>query len=221
MSPEQIKRVKQFIKENQELLNNRDFAALYTELDHIDETTLDSTRELLTPLFTDIMLKIKENPLSNMAYIPECFALDLDIKSFNIPSNIEYIKPSAFENCLYLKNVKFLGNKLKKIGAYCFKNCTDLEEITLPNNVKVIDSWAFEGCGSLKYIKLGSNLRDFSTDIFKSCPVLQEVYIDITLDKLNKIFLADEDYPSINLIKCKDGLAKLSPDYESWELVEE
>ena len=220
MSPEQIKRVKQFIKENQELLNNRDFAALYAELYHIDETALDSTWGLLTPLFTDIMLKIKENPLSNMTYIPECFALDLDIKSFNIPSNIEYIKPSAFENCNELKQVKFLGNKLKKIGKNCFRNCSDLEEIKLPDSVEIIDSWVFERCGSLKYVKLGSNLKDFSTDIFKSCPVLQEVYIDITLDKLNEVFLTDEIYPSINLIKCKDGLAKLSPNYESWELVE-
>ena len=220
MNPEQIKRIKQFIKENQELIKDRNFTALYAELDHIDEFVLDSTQGPLTPLFTGIMLKIKENPLSNMAYIPECFALDLDIKSFNIPSNIEYIKSSAFENCLYLKSINFLGNKLRKIYTYCFRNCADLEEITLPDNVKVIDSWAFEGCGSLKYVRLGSNLKDFSTDIFKSCPVLQEVYIDITLDKLNEIFLADEDYPSINLIKCKDGLAKISSDYKSWELVE-
>ena len=220
MNKYQIENIKQFIRDNINNIKSRNYKLLYDKLDNIDSSRVLYPNKYLTPAFTEILLEIRENPLFNIDYTPECFAMGLKIKEITIPPNIEYIKSAAFYNCKNLKNVNFLGEGLKSIGKTAFQNCGSLEIIRLPNSVEYIDDYAFKDCAGLKYIYIGNNLKEFSTDIFEGCVVIQEIYIDTTLDRLNRIFLNGEDIPSIELIKCKDGLVKFNYITELWEKVE-
>ena len=111
---------------------------------------------------------------------------DNQIQKIKIPSNIESIGASAFENCACLTELEF-GENLKYIGRFAFLNCkglkkisflnnkdtafekriygqafsdcTNLEEVNLSDNISRIDSYAFHKCSKLKQIKLPSRLK--------------------------------------------------------------
>jgi hypothetical protein len=54
-----------------------------------------------------------------------------------------------------LKKVS-LGNGVKNIASYAFKNCTELTSISLPEDVVSIGDSIFEGCERLEYTEFGN-----------------------------------------------------------------
>ena len=44
-----------------------------------------------------------------------------------------------------------MPNTLKRIEAFSFQYCTNLEKITIPNGIEFVDGSAFNGCEKLNY----------------------------------------------------------------------
>lgn len=83
-------------------------------------------------LYVDIgaltKLIYKLNPLKHMTYIPE----------------------GMFYKCDY--NEVIIPNHIKSIGAYAFKDCMRLTDITIPESVTSIGDFTFYNCDSLTSI---------------------------------------------------------------------
>ena len=121
-----IKYNKDFLKEilniYEKELNNRNFDAIYR---HIERLPYEPCKDKDRPAsFTALLLKNGINPLDYMNYVPQYFAYDLYIESFEIPKNIQEIGVCAFGYCGNLKI--YIPNSVIHIGEAAFLNCHDL-----------------------------------------------------------------------------------------------
>ena len=94
-----------------------------------------------------------------------------------------------------------------KIGANAFKNCTNLESISLPNSVTAIENSAFEGCSSLEGIDIPSNVSKIGKRAFAGCSSLTEVAIPSGVTAIN-----DESFSgcsSLSSITLPDGITSI------------
>ena len=85
---------------------------------------------------------------------------DETITDIIIPSSINIIGTSAFENCSNLKTISFSSNsKLSKIDKNAFYGCININNIEIPDSVTEIGDNAFAYCLNLSgNFKLPSNL---------------------------------------------------------------
>ena len=86
------------------------------------------------------------------------------IKEIELPENLEYLGPMAFESCASLESVK-LNEGLVTIDSAAFRGCPSLGEIDIPESVVEIEADAFEGCTGLRKAILRSSAID-PGDIF-------------------------------------------------------
>jgi len=103
-----------------------------------------------------------------------------DITSVVISEGIDYILPSAFNDCSRLKNL-VLPSSVRNIGHSAFQNCSALESVTLPDSLLWLGAFAFNGC-RLKSINLPSGLRlideyALSVNDFQSITIPDSVYV--------------------------------------------
>ena len=137
-----MKVVKDFIKNNINLINNNSWEELYDKIS-------DGSKWTFTPAqvseFTLTMLQCGIDPLKYLDYIPSYYLCRVDetwngkefIKEFTIPNNI------------------------KNINAYAFKENWTLEKITIPKSVEAIDRDAFTDCENLKEIIYLGTVEDW------------------------------------------------------------
>ena len=96
------------------------------------------------------------------------------LQSVTFPGTINYIRSSAFANCIKLNGV-VLPTSLSTIGASAFSKCTSLEEITIPASVTTIEQSIFSGCTGLKKAVILNNI--ISSSQFSGCTSLNDVTI--------------------------------------------
>jgi hypothetical protein len=70
-----------------------------------------------------------------------------------LPSQVEFIRGSAFCYCRSLKEVVFMHSHFSIIGPFAFALCT-IQEIVLPERVVKIEASAFVCCLSLMAVKV-------------------------------------------------------------------
>ncbi len=72
------------------------------------------------------------------------------LKAVTIPGNYVSIQNGAFENCKSMTTMIFEKSDYafanQSIGEYTFKNCTALENVSLPVTLKSIGKYAFQNC---------------------------------------------------------------------------
>lgn len=90
-----------------------------------------------------------------------------NVESVVVPETVKSLYGS-FENLTNLKSVT-LSEGLECIGAYTFKNCTQLTEIDIPDSVFEIDESAFENCGIKDTPEIICIGRDFNLKNFSEC----------------------------------------------------
>lgn len=79
-----------------------------------------------------------------------------NIRSIDLPDNLQSIEASAFEGCSDLTEIT-IPAAVWNIGSNAFKNCTALTTITFTNPTTTTYSWSstiFSGCTSLTTIKV-------------------------------------------------------------------
>lgn len=103
------------------------------------------------------------------------------ITEVNIPSSVDKIGVSAFENCLTLKKVSYQGSTFESnsrvIGDAAFRMCTELETLLLPGGLVEIGESAFSKCGKIKEISLPDTLKIIDSNAFAQCDTLTSVAI--------------------------------------------
>lgn len=105
-------------------------------------------------------LKHIELPESLQRIEDETFRYCTQLKSIDIPDNVEYIGQYAFA---YSGIETFTApSKLTKISDYMFVNCSSLKNVTLHDNIKDIAPMSFAGCPKLRELALPSGLETIS-----------------------------------------------------------
>lgn len=91
-------------------------------------------------------------------------------------SSLKDIENNAFSNCVALENISF-SNAINKIGEYAFYNCYKLKNVTLESEyLSVIEKYSFANCNSLDNIRLSSSIVKIGDYAFFHCN-LKEVII--------------------------------------------
>lgn len=103
------------------------------------------------------------------------------IKEIYLPSDIETIGKSAFENCTKLEGISFYG---VSIGESAFKGCTNLKEVWFSSDVETIGKSAFENCTKLEGVSFyGESIQESA---FKGCTNLKEVWFSSDVEIIGK-----------------------------------
>ncbi len=91
-----------------------------------------------------------------------------------IMANVDELPASTFLDSIMLENV-YLREGIQTIANGSFKNCTSLENITLPSTLNSIVG-AFEGCTKLQKMDLtNTKLTSIDGNAFVGCTSLEEV----------------------------------------------
>ena len=90
-------------------------------------------------------------------------------------NGVTSIRDGAFKNCENLQSVT-ISDSVTSIGDNAFSGCSNLKNITIPDSVTSIGSNAFDGCDNLKCSEYG-----------------------------NAYYLGNEKNPYVALVKVKDG----------------
>lgn len=96
------------------------------------------------------------------------------LETISIPDSVTEIKDDAFLQCTALKSVSF-GKNLQIIGRKAFYECTDLESVKVSDSVTTIEKSAFEKCAGLKEVVFGTALQSIGASAFKECNELKSV----------------------------------------------
>lgn len=98
------------------------------------------------------------------------------LEEVQLPSTLEIIGTSAFEECISLESIN-IPLKVTKLEKNTFKKCSKLSNIDLHEDLQIIGIGAFEGCSSLEDINLPSNLTVIGTKAFRGCVLFEKITI--------------------------------------------
>lgn len=145
-------KVKQFIKENTELINEdtkESWEEIYKKLD------ADLT---LRGEFTTIMLDADIDPAQILDYIPNRYLYRSNIVKYKIPNSVTSISSEAFCWCYSLTSIE-IPEGVTSIGSNAFSYCKSLASIVIPNSVTSIGESASFNCTNLTNIYITNLAR--------------------------------------------------------------
>lgn len=134
-------------------IDNHKYDEIYSDLNA-------STYVSIPSAFTELLLKINEDPLLHLDYVPMRYLAASDIKSIKMPDNITKIGENAFELCTNLSDIRF-SNNLEHINRNAFNMCLNLRILNLPRSLKFIDFGAFGRCENINTINYGGTFEEF------------------------------------------------------------
>ena len=131
------------------------------------------------------------------------------LKSINIPANVEYIGEYAFQYCTALDSVNYnainctsssnnifagcsnlktvtIGDDVKRIPAFLFRECDKLKNITLGDELTYIGESAFYGCDSLTYFNIPNSIDTIGYQAFYNCQSLRSITIPNSVEYLGE-----------------------------------
>ena len=145
--------VKEFIKDNQELIKDKAWDQVYDNA----QITLDSSS---TGELTKTLLSVGIDPIeqAGLDYIPEYYLSDTRIKEFNIPDTVHLLGEGCF-SYTQLKKI-IVPESVTQIGAYAFYE-SDIEEIWIMGHIEDLGAQAFHNCNGILYCK-----KDSTVDVY-------------------------------------------------------
>ncbi len=129
----------------------------------------------------------------------ESYAFDGDttIKTAHIPAGVTDVRPYAFRNCTALEEVTIPWS-VESLGGV-FSGCKNLSRVTLYQGLKGVDMAAFSGCEALTEIRLPEGLLTIGYRAFEKTG-LTAVYIPDSVTRMEaEAFL---DCPNLSRIEC-------------------
>lgn len=125
------------------------------------------------------------------------------INELTIPSGVEVIEESAFDQCINLSKVTFAdGIKLREIGKQAFWYCEKISTLNIPASVEIIGDKAFSECTSLRNVSFaqGSVLKEIGKQAFYRCKPMHILTLPDTLIKIgDRAFDACESLRSLRI----------------------
>lgn len=101
-----------------------------------------------------------------------------------IPAGIKEIPDYKYAERTDIREVRVLGNSLRKIGRSAFAWCTSLRSVTLPDGLEDIASQAFAYCGNLTEINIPATVRHIGANTFSFCSSLTSMALPSQLTEL-------------------------------------
>lgn len=171
--------------------------------------------EFETPLLTQLLLDSGINPLKELKWVPDNFAIDTSIPSdLIIPDNIYKIGEFSFftaglKRVVVGDNVKSIGKgafannhnlteisissygNLTHIGDGAFSNLFSIQKIHIPEGVEILEKQVFEFDRQLKEVTLPSTLKHLGSGAFFGAK-LARVFYNGTLEDFSRVDWADE-----------------------------
>ena len=197
-------KLKQYIKENSQLVKNEQFDKLFQGLEKYWSIEIFQPGNQLMYLLTEAGYDVLENVehiYSNMYYKNE------NIITFTVPSHIRTIKHKAFYKCKNLEKL-IIDIPITEISYQMCSCCNNLTEITIPDTVEHINSEAFYRCTNLSNFVLPSSITKIDEGAFGETTFTSISYNGMmkqfraTKLHLRKLWRADS---KINTISCIDG----------------
>jgi len=96
---------------------------------------------------------------------------------------------------------------LTSISTNAFKNCDQLEEVTLPATIKEVAYGAFTGCSSLKYLFLPASVTTIGNGPFTNCSSLEKIDVAAENAKFTSVDGVLFNKSLTNLVAYPGGLA--------------
>lgn len=125
---------------------------------------LGYTEDIAEDVIIPYKVPIEGGKYINIDYVyPTAFEDCKKLKSIVFPKGLETIYYGAFEDCIHLQSVTF-SDSITTLKENAFKNCTGLTNITIPKGVEEIGYGVFEGCTNLKDISVDSDSQYLSAD---------------------------------------------------------
>lgn len=91
-----------------------------------------------------------------------------------IPDSVRQIGVDAFKNCYNMESVT-IGNGVQEICTRAFIDCESLTSVTIGSSVTKIGEQAFSGCSSLTSLMIPDNVVAIDTGAFSGCSSLTSV----------------------------------------------
>ncbi|MBR2336388.1 MAG: leucine-rich repeat protein [Clostridia bacterium] len=113
-------------------------------------------------------------PLSNFTAEKSANGENTYVTGLNNPSEEEFEIPQ-----------RLLGRPVTKIDNNAFKDCTNIESITIPDTVTSIGDNAFKGCTSLTSIVIPETVTEIGDGVFDGCTSLTNVTLPSTITKIS------------------------------------
>ena len=85
-----------------------------------------------------------------------------NLKTINIPDNVNIIKESAFSECKNLTTVN-ISEGVERIERYAFSECTSFETIDIPASISEMDMRAFNKCYKLTKVNVAEKNNSYSS----------------------------------------------------------
>ncbi len=101
----------------------------------------------------------------------------LNLTTASIPSSVYHngehytvteIRYEAFKDCINLESVT-IPNSVTYIGKRAFMNCSSLFSVSLSNSITKIEEWTFNGCRSLTSIIIPNSVTSIGEYAFSRC----------------------------------------------------
>ena len=213
--------LKQYIKENLDLVDKEMYDELYSNCDKYDRADL-----------TEFLLSCGIKPDEYMTRLPDYYLVESDIHSYHISPTINVIESLAFGHCreleiIYIPNsVTSIGNSafsqcssltsitigdsVTSIGDEAFFCCSSLTSITIPDSVTSIGEGAFFCCSSLTSITIPNSVTNIKREAFSNCARLNTISYKGTVEEWKHIDIASESFDNVltSVVRCTDGVTR-------------
>lgn len=103
-------------------------------------------------------------------------AINTDITTCNIHKDTKIINASAFKECCNLEAVT-VPEGVCYIGSFAFFECSNLQKVDLPNSLKAISQGTFKWCEKLEEIVIPDSVLHIGSDAFYGCINLVDVLV--------------------------------------------
>lgn len=110
-------------------------------------------------------------------YIDDNAFQNYNITGLTIPTTILGIGNSAFEGCIYLREILIIPNSVTKIGSRAFAESNIIGPLTIPYSVTSIGSEAFRGCRLITVVNILDGIGTFGSDAFRECIAVESIII--------------------------------------------
>ena len=138
---------------------------------------------------TDIVIPSSYNGYIVRYMDPYAFEGREYITSVVIPDTMWIIPEGAFKDCKNLERVT-ISEGVRDIGDYAFSGCTAIAEIIIPESVEYIFMYAFNGCTSLEYVALPYTLCTIEYKAFYMCDSVARVTYNGSEERWKNIDIA-------------------------------
>ena len=128
------------------------------------------------------------------------------LKRITLPSSITLIHQWAFRDCSNLESITLNSDLPVEISNEAFLNCTSLREVNIPGGFSKVWNQAFRNCKSLTEMTFLTGLEFIGSMAFVGCENLEEVHFPNTLKTVMNSF---ESCKKIRKITIPGSVEKL------------